>query len=241
MSKKIRILVVDDEPDLREILADEFRFAEAEVFEAANGVDALAVYHSEKPDAVVSDIRMPGGDGVTLAKTIKAGSPAEAKVFLITGFADLTAAQAYNFGVDGFFTKPFHLEEVREAVMGSLRSAQERWGKSVVDDGKTIPVVLSSSDYKRDFSSGQYELGRGGFFLPQAGMSQPSLVLRTGQRIELRSGAEKLGVGIVRWVRAESNDQKLGCGVEFIALEPSFLQFILSLDKVNTVPAFIPA
>lgn len=241
MSNKPRILVVDDEPDLREILADEFRFADAEVFEAANGVDALAVFHREKPDAVVSDIRMPGGDGVTLAKAIKVESPAQSRVFLITGFADLTAAQAYNFGVDGFFTKPFHLEEVREAVINSLRPATERWSKVLPTEEKLIPVILNSSDYKKDFSSGIYELGRGGFFMPQTGMKTPAQVLRVGQKIEFLAGSENLGAGVVRWVRAESNDQKLGFGVEFLYLEPNFLSFVLTQEKACQGTAFIPA
>jgi CheY-like chemotaxis protein len=240
MSNKMKILVVDDEPDLREILADEFRFVDAEVFEASNGVEALAIYNREKPGAVVSDIRMPGGDGVTLAKAVKMQDPVGSRVFLITGFADLTAEQAYDFGVEGFFTKPFHLEEIREAVIGSLQPSQDRWGKTVVAE-EIIPVVLNSEDYKKDFTEGLYKVGRGGFFLPQSGMVAKT-ALRSGQKVELRSGREKLGIGAVRWVRGEGNDKKLGCGIEFLSLEPEFLKFVVALMATQAPSAaFIPA
>ncbi len=116
-----KILVVDDEPDLREILRDEFELGGAQVTEAVNGVDALKKVEATDFDLVISDIRMPGGDGFTFAKAVKQRNPRRPAVVLITGFADVTAEEAAAVGIEGFFQKPFSLEAFRTDVTKFLK------------------------------------------------------------------------------------------------------------------------
>jgi two-component system chemotaxis response regulator CheY len=71
--KDATILVVDDEPDWRSIIADWLRREGSCVLLAEDGAEALKLIHTNKIDAVVSDVRMPVMDGITLLKNIKAG------------------------------------------------------------------------------------------------------------------------------------------------------------------------
>ena len=70
-TKSYKILVVDDEPDLRELLADEFEYAGHKPFLASNGKEAYDLCTNEEFDAVISDVRMPGGDGIELLEDIE--------------------------------------------------------------------------------------------------------------------------------------------------------------------------
>ncbi|NDG86173.1 MAG: response regulator, partial [Proteobacteria bacterium] len=89
------VLVVDDEPMLREILRDVLEFEGARVCEAAHAKDALARLSQEPVDAVISDIRMPGGDGFELLAGIRDRDTGMPVVLMITGFSDISAELAY--------------------------------------------------------------------------------------------------------------------------------------------------
>src|SRR5262245_52565869 len=85
-----RILIADDEKDLREILADELRYCGCEVAEAENGKTAYALLESQPFDLIISDIRMPGGDGIELLKAVRKRDPKLPPLVLISGYSDIT-------------------------------------------------------------------------------------------------------------------------------------------------------
>ena len=117
-----RILVVDDNEDNRQILIDLLSAAGYQIVEATNGLDAVALATSERPDLVLMDIQLPGIDGHEATRRIKA-EPALARtpVIAVTSYAlagdDVKAAQA---GCDDYVTKPFSpralLAKVRERL-----------------------------------------------------------------------------------------------------------------------------
>lgn len=111
------ILVVDDEADLREILSEEFQDMGATVLSAENGRVAAELARSHKVDIIISDIRMPGGDGVELLKSVREMYPqSPPHVFLVTGFSDLSQSQAIAMGAQGMISKPFNLVQLRKLV-----------------------------------------------------------------------------------------------------------------------------
>lgn len=117
----IKILVVDDEEDLREILSEDFASLGAEVFTARNGKEAFELALKELPQVILSDVRMPGGDGVELLKKIRATYESiPPHVFLITGFADIQADQAQALGGQGLVSKPFNLKQLRDQVIEAV-------------------------------------------------------------------------------------------------------------------------
>jgi CheY-like chemotaxis protein len=116
MSEKLflskTILVVDDELDLREIIASEFEYLGAKVYLANGVLAAKDILSLEKIDLIISDIRMPGGSGIDLLDYVKNQSMFKTSVILISGFADICFEEALSKGVDGYISKPFQLDEI---------------------------------------------------------------------------------------------------------------------------------
>ncbi|MDX9730336.1 MAG: response regulator [Bdellovibrionales bacterium] len=116
-----KILIVDDEEDLREILFDDFTLLGATVYTASNGREAYDIALKEGPDVILSDVRMPGGDGVELLKRIRGVyETTPPHVFLLTGFSDLKPDEAETLGSQGLVPKPFSLSLLREKVTSVL-------------------------------------------------------------------------------------------------------------------------
>ena len=112
----MRLLVVDDEPavrfSLREILED----AGHDVREAADGLAALAALEAAQADLVISDLRMPGLDGLGLLERVRARWP-ESLFVLVTALGDeRTAVRALKLGAYDYLPKPFDNEEIRATV-----------------------------------------------------------------------------------------------------------------------------
>ena len=114
------ILCVDDEHDILELFKDEFIDCGHKVLEANNGVDAFEVFKSNRVDCIVSDIRMPGGDGVGLVKNVKS-TGSDIPIFLVTGFSDYTSEELNGLGVEAVIFKPFDLEEVVTMVEEAIK------------------------------------------------------------------------------------------------------------------------
>jgi DNA-binding NtrC family response regulator len=125
MSEKLflskTILIVDDEIDLREIIASEFEYLGAKVYLASNVLVAKEILSQEKIDLVVSDIRMPGGSGIDLLDFVKNQKVLNTSVILISGFADISIDEALGKGVDGYISKPFQLDEIIETALKCIQ------------------------------------------------------------------------------------------------------------------------
>lgn len=120
-----KILIVDDEEDLREILSEDFSLQGATVFTAKNGREAYDIALAELPHVILSDVRMPDGDGVELLKRIRAVyGTTPPHIFLLTGFSDLKPEQAAELGGQGLVSKPFSLKLLRERVAAALQTSK---------------------------------------------------------------------------------------------------------------------
>ena len=108
-----KILLVDDEKDIREILSLALVDMGYAVMEAENGVEALRVFKETQPALVLTDIKMPGMDGIELLQKIKRENP-EVEVVMITGHGDMDLAiKSLKFEATDFITKPFSKEDFR--------------------------------------------------------------------------------------------------------------------------------
>lgn len=115
MADKKTILCVDDEKDILELFRDQFEESGFKVVEATNGRDAFKLFQAGGIDCILSDIRMPGGDGVELVKNVK-GTGSKIPIFLVTGFSDYTTEELMGLGINAVIFKPFDLEEVVSMV-----------------------------------------------------------------------------------------------------------------------------
>lgn len=113
-----KILIVDDQGDLRRLVRMTFEFASHEVIEAANGDECIDAVRRHRPDVVLLDVMMPGRSGVDVVRTLKS-SPDLNKVPVVM----LTAldsrqqrSEAAQAGADGYVVKPFHPLELLALV-----------------------------------------------------------------------------------------------------------------------------
>lgn len=107
MSKTISILIVDDEPTLCDVLALYFELENFKVLKANNGLEAIEILKiNPEIKFVISDVRMPNGDGLYLLKYIKANCNSEMKVVMLSGFPGDLEKEILELGALALFPKP---------------------------------------------------------------------------------------------------------------------------------------
>jgi CheY-like chemotaxis protein len=111
-----RILIVDDNPVNRKLAASVLEFAGYEILEAADALEAIAIIENSPPDLILMDIALPGMDGLTLTRRLKANpSTRHIRIVALTAFAmkgdDLKAWEA---GCDGYITKPIDTRRIAD-------------------------------------------------------------------------------------------------------------------------------
>lgn len=104
-------LVVDDEPDMRDVICYELKSFQCNTIEASNGHEAYDLVLNNPVDLVVCDVRMAGGDGVELLKRLRERDPKKPPIILVTGYsADLTYDQAQAMGAIALISKPINFD-----------------------------------------------------------------------------------------------------------------------------------
>jgi excisionase family DNA binding protein len=115
-----RVLVVDDEASIRELLSKTLALAEYEVDTAPDGRTAIERLRLGHYDLLIADLKMPGLDGLSLIREAKRLN-ADLPVIIITGFStESSAIEAVNLGVAGYLTKPFRVPQVLAAAARAL-------------------------------------------------------------------------------------------------------------------------
>jgi two-component system OmpR family response regulator len=132
-----RLLVVDDEPSILELLSVTLRFAGFEVATATNGADALNKVRDFGPDLLVLDVMMPGLDGFAVASTLRGRGDQVPVVFLTAKDATEDRVQGLTIGGDDYVTKPFSLEE----VVARVRSVLRRTSGNVLPAAQVAPTA----------------------------------------------------------------------------------------------------
>ncbi len=120
------ILIVDDEPNITEILEIVLRDEGMEVLKTGSGREALAILQDQEVDLVISDIRMPDFSGVELLREAKQVAP-DTIFIMITAFASTeTAIEALQHGAYDYITKPFKMDDLRSIVHRALEQKKNR-------------------------------------------------------------------------------------------------------------------
>jgi len=118
----MRILVVDDEPQITRVLRTSLQSNGHEVTVARDGEDALARFLKEQPDLVITDLAMPGMDGIELTKEIRERSQVPIIVLSVRD-QDNSKVAALDEGADDYITKPFSIQELLARVRVQARRA----------------------------------------------------------------------------------------------------------------------
>jgi two-component system, OmpR family, response regulator len=157
-----RLLVVDDEPSIRELLTASLRFAGFEVFPAADGAEALKLAEQHRPDLVVLDIMLPDLDGFTVTRKLRERGRDVPVVFLTARDDTNDKVTGLTVGGDDYVTKPFSLEELVARIRTILRrtGVAEPEGRRLVfadvemdEDTREVtragaPIELTATEYR---------------------------------------------------------------------------------------------
>jgi two-component system, OmpR family, response regulator len=150
-SPEARLLVVEDEPNIRELLSTSLRFAGFEVHTAGDGASALKLAESERPDLLVLDVMLPDMDGFSVTRRLREQGRLVPVVFLTARDGTDDKVTGLTVGGDDYVTKPFSLEEVVARIRAVLRRT-----RGEVDDASS----LRFEDLELDEDS--HEVSRGG-------------------------------------------------------------------------------
>ncbi|MEI6825809.1 MAG: sigma-54 dependent transcriptional regulator [Desulfuromonadales bacterium] len=146
---KPAILVIDDDASLRRVLEYNLQDAGYQVFSAACGEEGLAIFAEEAPALVISDMKMPGMDGMQVLKAVKERSP-ETLVIMVTAFGTVdVAVDAMKAGAYDYITKPFNRDELRLTVAKALQfrglTVENRRLKDELSEKADYRTIVGSS------------------------------------------------------------------------------------------------
>lgn len=120
-----KILIVEDESKLREVLCDYFTSKGERPFEACNGIKALTMLEEEEFDAVLLDIMMPGLDGLSVCRAVRREN--DVPIVFLTALSDEEdKLLGYELGADDYVTKPFTLSVLYAKVMALIKRNQRK-------------------------------------------------------------------------------------------------------------------
>ena len=156
------IVVVDDEPSIRELLVASLHFAGFDVETAASGSEAIEVIERVHPDLIVMDVMLPDIDGFTVTRRIRQNGVVVPVLFLTARDDTQDKIMGLTVGGDDYVTKPFSLEEVVARIRAILRRTQEPEEDTPVvrvadleinEDSHDVsragvPIELSPTEYK---------------------------------------------------------------------------------------------
>ncbi len=126
MAERNRVWVVDDDRSIRWVLEKALQKADMQVSSFASATEVLDALAADQPDAIVSDIRMPGLDGLALLQRMRASHP-DVPVIIMTAHSDLdSAVAAYDGGAFEYLPKPFDVDEAVEQVRRACRARRSR-------------------------------------------------------------------------------------------------------------------
>jgi DNA-binding response OmpR family regulator len=149
----MRILYVEDEPNLAKVVKESLEFRGFEVNWVADGSGVMAAFDALRPDVVVLDVMLPGKDGFEVAREIRAGQPQVPVLFLTARTQTRDVLEGFQAGGNDYLRKPFSVEELIVRMENLVRMTRSAGTAAPSDE-----VVLGTSR----FSPGRYTLTCGG-------------------------------------------------------------------------------
>jgi two-component system, OmpR family, response regulator len=160
-SAEARLLVVEDEEMILELLSGSLRFAGFDVVTAVSGAEALRAVTASRPDLVLLDVMLPDGDGFEVVRRLRSSGPDVPVIFVTARDGVHERVAGLALGADDYVTKPFSLDEVLERIRAVLRrtgraAAKPRLrvaGLELDEDGHEvrrdgIPIALTPTEFR---------------------------------------------------------------------------------------------
>jgi len=178
-TKDIRILLVDDEPDILEIVSYNLSAEGYEVFTAKNGVEGVAKAKKKVPHLIIMDVMMPEMDGIEACEMIRNTPGLENTIitFLTARGEDYSQVAGFDAGADDYITKPIKPKVLVSKVKALLRRLKDE-KKEVEDIVKVGDIVINREEYKIINEGEEIVLPRKEFELLSLLTSKPNKVFK---------------------------------------------------------------
>ncbi|MEY4499748.1 MAG: hypothetical protein RL319_736 [Actinomycetota bacterium] len=180
--ENIKVLVVDDEPSIRDLLSRQLRFAGFSVAAVGNGNDAVIAAEKSSPDIILLDVMLPDMNGFSVTKAIRAKGIDVPVLFLSARDEEADRVTGLTVGGDDYVTKPFGLDEVVARIHAILRRSKKNEAEPSTIEVGEIKIDEDAHDV---FVNGEVvELSPTEYKLLRFLMSNPNRVLSKEQIID---------------------------------------------------------
>jgi two-component system OmpR family response regulator len=181
-AEQVSVLVVDDEPNIVDVISMALRFEGFAVESAGSGADAIAAVAASRPQVMVLDVMLPDIDGFEVARRLASARAGVPILFLTARDATEDIVRGLTLGGDDYMTKPFSLEE----LVARIRTILRRSGLSEPESAKLAFADLELDEDTREVSRGSraIELTATEFRLLRYLMANPRRVLTRGQLLD---------------------------------------------------------
>ncbi len=226
------VLIVDDEPDLREIIEFDFDLAGYNILMAENGLAALEVLKTNEVDAVVSDIVMPKMDGVQFLQELRKKGSQPIVVF-VTAHSAYKENIIFSLGGNGLVRKPFKRKSLVQNCERLLLDPKKRWSTPRPGPA-SFEIKIQWQDLEEAWTKDRFKMGLGGFCLKN--ILSSTVEEETQVHFEFKIGPDVLvGEAALRW-----NNAQILSGFEFLYVDEKSFQFWNNYIQKNSTLAFIP-
>lgn len=245
--QKKKVLIVDDNDDICDVFKFHFENKGFQTYLATSGQEAFACLEALSPDLVVSDIRMPHGDGLELLERmrLKYEGGQQPIVVLMSGFTEGLVEAACELGAEVVLSKPFEFDELYSQIEASLLPLEQQWSaKPSIPNNSDVSVVTLNFDLSQQtfgISSKQFSMGKIGFFIAYEPEKFPAPESYINFQIVFHERVLR-GVGRIRWIRRkETHDaHPPGLGVRILSLEDSCRNDVIKMVREELPKTFIP-
>jgi two-component system OmpR family response regulator len=179
---KLRVLVVDDEPNIVDVISMALRFEGFDVEPAGNGAEAIAAVAARKPAVIVLDVMLPDIDGFEVARRLAGARTGVPIIFLTARDGTEDVVRGLTVGGDDYVTKPFSLEE----LVARIRTVLRRSGQTREESPRLVFADLELDEDTREVARGgrAIELTATEFRLLRYLMLNPRRVLTRSQLLD---------------------------------------------------------
>jgi two-component system OmpR family response regulator len=180
--ENVKVLIVDDEPNIRDLLSTSLRFAGFSVHAVANGADAVAAAEKGEPDIILLDVMLPDMNGFSVTKKLRSMGINSPVLFLTARDETADKVTGLTVGGDDYMTKPFSLDEIVARINAILRrTKQVETEDSILEVGE----IKINQDAHEVFANGQpVDLSPTEYKLLRFLMSNPNRVLTKAQILD---------------------------------------------------------
>jgi two-component system OmpR family response regulator len=176
-----KILIVDDEPNIRDLLTTSLRFAGFRVQAVANGASAISAVLANEPDLIILDVMLPDMNGFSVTKRLREAGYTSPILFLTAKDDTQDKITGLTVGGDDYVTKPFSLDEIVARIKAILRRTAVAEEESVIKAGE---IVMDQDTHEVRIGDTAIELSPTEFKLLRYLMQNPNRVLSKAQILD---------------------------------------------------------